>query len=141
MPDFDRPPWNGLLPFLREEVVPVLAILIAAVIALRLARIFVHGVVKTLLDREATEGTAQELSAVELKKRMDTLDGLGANILQFFIVAIAGADDPGPARARHRAGDRRARHRRDRGRVRRPEPRPRLPQRLAHPHREPVRQG
>ena len=90
MPDFDRPPWNGLLPFLREEVVPVLAILIAAVIALRLARIFVHGVVKTLLDREATEGTAQELSAVELKKRMDTLDGLGANILQFFIVAIAG---------------------------------------------------
>src|SRR6478752_8347221 len=90
MPDFDRPPWNGLLPFLREEVVPVLAILIAAVIALRLARIFVHGVVKTLLDREATEGTAQELSAVELKKRMDTLDGLGANTLQFFIVAIAG---------------------------------------------------
>ena len=65
-------------------------LLIAAVIALRLARIFVHGVVKTLLDREATEGTAQELSAVELKKRMDTLDGLGANILQFFIVAIAG---------------------------------------------------
>src|SRR6478736_9600022 len=89
MPDFDRPPWNGLLPFLREEVVPVLAILIAAVIALRLARIFVHGVVKTLLDREATEGTAQELSAVELKKRMDTLDALGANTLQFFIVAIA----------------------------------------------------
>ena len=42
----------------------------------RLARLFVHGIVKTLLDREATEGTAQELSAVELKKRMDTLDGL-----------------------------------------------------------------
>ena len=50
-------------------------------------------------------------------------------------------DDPRPARARHRAGDRGARRRRDRGRVRRPEPRPRLPQRLAHPHREPVRQG
>ena len=89
MPDFDRPPWNGLLPFLREEVVPVLAILIAAVIALRLARIFVHGVVKTLLDREATEGTAQELSAVELKKRMDTLDQLGTNLIRFFIGAIA----------------------------------------------------
>ena len=28
-----------------------------------LARIFVHGIVKALLDREATEGTAQELSA------------------------------------------------------------------------------
>ena len=49
-----------------------------------------HGILKTLLDREATEGTAQELSAVEVKKRMDTLDGLGANTLQFFIVIIAG---------------------------------------------------
>jgi small conductance mechanosensitive channel len=90
MPDFDTKPWSDLLPFLREEVVPVLVIVIAAFLALRLSRIFVHGIVKTLLDREATEGTAQELSAVELKKRMDTLDGLGANTLQFFIVVISG---------------------------------------------------
>ena len=45
--------------------------------------------VKALLDREATEGTAQELSAVELKKRMDTLDSLGGRTLQSFIVVIA----------------------------------------------------
>ncbi len=90
MPDFDQKPWTQILPFLRQEVVPVVVIVVAAYIAVRLARVFVHGIVKTLLDREATEGTAQELSAVELKKRMDTLDGLGANILQFFIVAIAG---------------------------------------------------
>ena len=56
---------------------------------MRLASLFVHGIVKALLDREATEGTAQELSAVELKKRMDTLDGLGAHAIQFFIVVIA----------------------------------------------------
>ena len=31
-------------------------------------------IVKALLDREATEGTAQELTAVEVTKRMDTLD-------------------------------------------------------------------
>jgi moderate conductance mechanosensitive channel len=90
MPDFDKPPWSSILLFLRQEVVPVLLIVIAAVIALRLARFFVHGAVKTLLDREATEGTAQELSAVELKKRMDTLDGLVSASLQFIIVAIAG---------------------------------------------------
>jgi small-conductance mechanosensitive channel len=90
MPDFDQKPWTQLLPFLRQEVVPVVVIVIAAYVAVRFARLFVHGIVKTLLDREATEGTAQELSAVELKKRMDTLDTLGANILQFFIVAIAG---------------------------------------------------
>ncbi len=89
MPDFDKKPWSDIAAFVTHEVVPVLLIVLAAIIALRLARIFVHGVVKTLLDREATEGTAQELSAVELKKRMDTLDTLGANTLKFFIVAIA----------------------------------------------------
>ena len=89
MPDFDKRPWSDVLAFVTHELVPVLLIVIAALIALRLARLFVHGIVKTLLDREATEGTAQELSAVELKKRMDTLDSLGANTLKFFIVAIA----------------------------------------------------
>ena len=90
MPDLDKKPWSDILPFLGREAVPVLLIIVAAFVALRLARLFVHGVVKTLLDREATEGTAQELSAVELKKRMETLDTLGANTLQFFIVVIAG---------------------------------------------------
>src|SRR6478672_12441962 len=79
-----------ILDWLRDPVVPILLIVGITLVLLRLARIFVHGIVKTLLDREATEGTAQELSAVELKKRMDTLDGLGANTLQFFIVIIAG---------------------------------------------------
>ena len=74
---------------IRSTLLPVLLILVVAVIAMRLASVFVHGVVKTLLDREATEGTAQELSAVELKKRMDTLDDLGAHAIQFFIVVIA----------------------------------------------------
>jgi small conductance mechanosensitive channel len=90
MPDFDEKPWTEVLPLLGHEVLPVLLIIVAALVALRLARLFVHGIVKTLLDREATEGTAQELSAVELKKRMETLDALGAGTLQFFIVVIAG---------------------------------------------------
>jgi small conductance mechanosensitive channel len=70
--------------------VPILLVIVVAYVLLRASKVFVHGVVKALLDREATEGTAQELSAVELQKRMDTLDGLGANVLQFFIVIIAG---------------------------------------------------
>jgi moderate conductance mechanosensitive channel len=75
--------------FVRQSLLPVLLILVVAVLAIRLAALFVHGIVKALLDREATEGTAQELSAVELKKRMDTLDELGARVIQAFIVAIA----------------------------------------------------
>src|SRR5439155_1707598 len=54
------------------------------------APVFVHGVVKTLMEREASEGTAQELSAIEVKKRIDTIDTLAVNVLRFLIVAIAG---------------------------------------------------
>src|SRR6187401_1992999 len=89
MPDFETKPWSTALTVFQDVVVPLAVIAIIAYIALRLARLFVHGIVKTLLDREATEGTAQELSAVELKKRMDTLDQLATNVIQFFIVIIA----------------------------------------------------
>ena len=90
MPDFETKPWSTIAAFFVEDVLPSLLIVLVALIALRVARIFVHGIVKALMDREATEGTAQELSAVELKKRMDTLDALATNVLQFFIVIIAG---------------------------------------------------
>jgi small-conductance mechanosensitive channel len=90
MPNLDQKPWSTIVATLRDDVLPVLIIVIAAIVAVRLSRLFVHGIVKALLDREATEGTAQELSAVELKKRMDTVDALGANSLQFFIIVVAG---------------------------------------------------
>jgi small-conductance mechanosensitive channel len=89
MPDFTDPPWSDVAAFARETLFPVALVVIVAVIAMRLASLFVHGIVKALLDREATEGTAQELSAIELKKRMDTLESLGSNAIQFFIVVIA----------------------------------------------------
>ena len=90
MPDLTVAPWSRILPFLRDPVLPLLVIFVVANVALRASRIFVRGIVKALLDREATEGTAQELSAVEIRKRMDTLDELGGHVLRFFIVVIAG---------------------------------------------------
>jgi len=90
MPDLTRAPWSTILPYLADPVLPILIIVVAAILALRASRVFVHGIVKALLDREATEGTAQELSAVEIKKRMDTLDELGGHVLRFFVVVIAG---------------------------------------------------
>ena len=80
---------DEIASLIRTTLLPILLILIVAVVAARVASLFVHGIVKTLMDREASEGTAQELSAVELKKRMDTLDDLGAHAIQFFIVVIA----------------------------------------------------
>jgi moderate conductance mechanosensitive channel len=90
MPDFSKAPWLTLVPVLEGRVLPILLILVVAVVLARASQLFIRGIVKTLMNREATEGTAQELSAVELKKRVDTIDNLGANVLRFFIVVIAG---------------------------------------------------
>ena len=65
MPDFETKPWSTISAFVVENILPALLIVLVALIALRLARIFVHGIVQALMDRESTEGTAQELSAVE----------------------------------------------------------------------------
>lgn len=72
-----------------DTAIPILLIVIISLILLKLARLGVRGVVKTLLDRETVEGTAQELSAVEVRKRIDTLEGLGTTVIRIFIVAIA----------------------------------------------------
>jgi small conductance mechanosensitive channel len=88
--EFDEPPLSDLVTVIWDQVLPIVLILVFALAAIWLAGLFVRGVVKALLDREATEGTAQELSAVELKKRMDTIDALATNVIRFFIVVIAG---------------------------------------------------
>lgn len=90
MPDLSESPWSELVAFLRDDLLRVLLIVVVAVVAIRLAGVFVRGLVKTLMDREATEGTAQELSAVEVKKRMETLDEFGLRAIRSFIIVIAG---------------------------------------------------
>ena len=88
--DFTKAPWNEIVALLREKGPQIVIVLVAAFVVLRLSRLAVHGIIEALLDREATEGTAQELSAIEVRKRMNTLDQLGGNVLRFFIVVIAG---------------------------------------------------
>ncbi len=85
MPDFTRGPWRDVLMTIGQ----ITLVIVVALVALRLARVFVHGIVKALMEREATEGTAQELSAIEVKKRIDTIETLGVNVFRFLIVAIA----------------------------------------------------
>ena len=70
-------------------ILQLLLIAVVTVIALRLAHLAVHGVVRALLDRETTEGTAQELSAVEIQKRRATLESLGDALARTLIIAIA----------------------------------------------------
>ena len=89
MPDFTRPPWNDIVIWLRGDGFHILLVLIVAFVAQRLARVAFHGIITALLDREATEGTAQELSAIEVRKRIDTLDQLGSNVIRFLVFVIA----------------------------------------------------
>ncbi|HEY8199446.1 MAG TPA: mechanosensitive ion channel domain-containing protein [Candidatus Limnocylindrales bacterium] len=67
----------------------LLLIAIATVIALRLSGIGVRAIISALLDREVAEGTAQELSAIEVAKRKATLEGLATTLLRVIILAIA----------------------------------------------------
>ena len=88
--DLTHPPLSTVIEVLRVNGVRILVIIIVALIAVRVTTLLVHGIVKALLDREATEGTAQELSAVEVQKRMNTLDELGGRVVRFFVIVIAG---------------------------------------------------
>jgi small conductance mechanosensitive channel len=69
--------------------VQLLLITIATVIALRLSRLGVRAIISAVLDREVTEGTAQELSAIEVAKRKATLEGLATTLLRVIILVIA----------------------------------------------------
>jgi|tagenome__1003787_1003787.scaffolds.fasta_scaffold20942571_2 small-conductance mechanosensitive channel len=80
---------DRILAWLWDPGLRILLIVVIALVVIRLARTFVHQTVKALLDRETTEGTAQELSAVEVTKRMDTLETLGTNVIRLFVTLIA----------------------------------------------------
>ena len=80
---------DQLLAWFKDPVLPIVLIVIIGLVVIRVARLFVRGVVKALLDRETTEGTARELSAVEIRKRMDTLETLGTNVIRLFVFLIA----------------------------------------------------
>ena len=86
------PPWGGeqldLGPYV-GSVAAILGILVAAVILIRLAHVFVRGIVRALLNRENVEGTAHDLTAAEIKKRQDTIESLIINVVRFFVVVVA----------------------------------------------------
>src|SRR5664280_147537 len=91
------PPWGGgpvhYGPALDAALVAgakVLAILVVAAVVIRMAHLFVRGIARALLRRETLEGTAKDLTEVEIKKRQDTIETLGVNVIRFFVVVIAG---------------------------------------------------
>lgn len=64
-------------------------IVILTFIALRFAHGVVAAAMRRLFEREATEGTAQQLSAVELERRRHTLEDLTYSTVRILILIIA----------------------------------------------------
>jgi moderate conductance mechanosensitive channel len=90
MPDLTGSTFDYLHAIYDRHIGPVLVALVVGYIAIRVARVFVHGIVKTLMDREAREGTARELTAIEVAKRIQTIESLAVGVAQFFVIAIVG---------------------------------------------------
>jgi small conductance mechanosensitive channel len=90
MPNLFQPPFTDLHAFYDRHIGPIVVALAVGLIALRVSRLFVRGIVKALMDREAAEGTAGQLTAVEMTKRIATIELLATSVIQFFIVAIVG---------------------------------------------------
>lgn len=67
----------------------LIVLIVATVLALRFVSVTVRAALGRLFDREAREGTAQDVSAVELQRRRDTLEGLVNRSLRVIILVIA----------------------------------------------------
>jgi small conductance mechanosensitive channel len=80
---------DRFLDLVRDPILPIAFILVAAFLLIRFARAFVHTTVAAVFDREVADGTARELSAVEIHKRVGTLSTLGTNVIEAFILIIA----------------------------------------------------
>src|SRR5215210_4690625 len=81
MPDFTVPPWT--------DVGRILLIVVLAILAVRGARLFVHGVVKTVFEGNTAHGSAAEQNSIEIAKRRDTIETLGSRVIQGFILIVA----------------------------------------------------
>src|SRR3954452_11530681 len=70
-------------------IAQLVMIVILTFVALRFARGIVRGALRRLFDREAEEGTAQQLSAVERERRRQTIEELAYSTLRVVILVIA----------------------------------------------------
>jgi len=81
--------WERVVALLVDPVLPILLIVAIAVVTVRLVRGVVRQTLKAILDREVLDGTARELTALEVRKRIDTLDALVTNAIRAFILIVA----------------------------------------------------
>ena len=70
-------------------VLQIALIVVATLVALRFAHVTVSAALSRLFDREVAEGTAQDVSVIEIDRRRQTIDGLVYRALRVVILVIA----------------------------------------------------
>jgi small-conductance mechanosensitive channel len=81
---------DRILALIRDPILPILLIVIIAAVVIRYAGQTIERIVTALLDRDVAEGTARQLSAAEVTKRISTLNTLGTTVVRVFVIMIAG---------------------------------------------------
>ncbi len=80
---------DRLLGLIADPILPILVIIAITGVLMRLIDHTVRRIVAAVFEREVTEGTSRDLSASEVAKRVDTLDGLVTRTIHVFILLIA----------------------------------------------------
>jgi moderate conductance mechanosensitive channel len=89
MPDLTGVFSEATLNTLAEVTFKLILLLVATLIALRFAHVTLRAALTRLFEREVSEGTAQDVSVMEIQRRRDTLDGLVNRSLRVIILIIA----------------------------------------------------
>ncbi len=77
------------LPDFVQAAGSVAIAVVFGLILIRLARPAIHALISPVFRREATEGTSQDLTALELKRRQDTIEVFASNALRALIIVVA----------------------------------------------------
>jgi small conductance mechanosensitive channel len=89
VPNLTRLDLDSLLAEYGGRLLAVVVIVVAAALVYRLGRVVIHRAVEHALDRPAADSTAAELSAMERRKRVETLDGFFVKLLRGVVVVAA----------------------------------------------------
>lgn len=89
MPDFAQAPWSDFGRFVSGTAVPIAIVVVFAWVFLVLARQFLDRLIRRLIAREAAVGTARELTAAEVERRIDTVSTLLNSLLRVLVGTIA----------------------------------------------------
>jgi small-conductance mechanosensitive channel len=86
--EIPQPTVEQVATWLAKSGLTLLVLIVTAWVVVRLLRPIVHRVVMTALDRRAVDTTAQELSAVELRKRVETIEAFVNGVVKIIVVVV-----------------------------------------------------